>query len=71
MSDFIKQVADRHFGMSQFIDKEQFNNIIKQNTFKPKKKAEHGQYSGKCRCGNNVFCCNKYCDECGAKLDWN
>lgn len=53
------------------IDEEQFNKIIEQNTYKPKKKADYNQYIGKCRCGNTVFDCNKYCEECGAKLDWN
>lgn len=71
MNDIIKQAAKRYFGMSQFIDEEQFNKIIEQNTYKPKKQADYNQYIGKCRCGNTVFDCNKYCEECGAKLDWN
>lgn len=59
--DTINYYLDKVDGMETTYDAE----------YKPVKKAEYGQYSGICRCGKTVFDCNKYCSECGTKLDWN
>lgn len=39
---------------------------------KPKKPSKMlGDYVGVCRCGKNVFDCNKFCSDCGQAINWN
>ena len=43
--------------------------VEKQTAKKPKKML--GSYDGVCECGKHIFDCDKFCYECGQKVDWS